>query len=90
MTDAVTILEKLRTSNSWDFWTVAERKAMLEIYCSICKKEANILSLVYSYHNCEDIYRDFDMRYLKDKINDVNIALQELSQERLPTNEKKV
>lgn len=81
MTDAVTILEKLRTSNCWDFWTPMEKKALLEIYYTICKKETNLLSLVFHYHPCdsyEDIFRDFDISYLKDKTRGVQVALNEL------------
>lgn len=81
------IIKKLKqdidvySKSPWDSWSLEERKKLLEIYLIFCKKEPEIYSLIYSYHGCdswEDIFRDYDIRELRDKARGVQIALDEL------------
>ena len=58
-----------------------EIKKLLQIYLIFCKKEDEVFKMIYSLHGCdtyEDIFRDFDYRYIEDKIAGVEIALNEL------------
>jgi hypothetical protein len=62
----------------WDSWSLQEQKQLLDIYLLISTKESQIFSLIYSYHGCdswEDIFRDYDIRYLKDKASGVKEAI---------------
>lgn len=80
------ILEKLQQiSNNrdlaWDDWTIQEIQQLLQIYSTISRKEKHIFDVIYRYHECdswEDIFRDYDMTYLKDKAEGVEIALTEV------------
>lgn len=81
-TNAENIIEKLRnienTSNVLDTWSLEEKKQLLNIYHIISKKESAIFDLIYSNHGCdswEDIFRDYDRQYLKDKASGVNVAI---------------
>ena len=68
--------------NKWNEWTPEERKKLLEIYLIISKKESHIFELIYHYHGCdswEDIFRDYDISYLQDKADGVEIALNEFN-----------
>jgi len=87
------ILEKIkniqRSSNSgdgdWSDWTLEEKIKVLEVYLILCKKEKYIFELIYSNHGCdswEDIFRDYDPTYLKDKMDGVKIAIENLKDER--------
>jgi len=78
------IIEKLKQLNDktdknvFDNWTLDEEKQLLEIYFIISKKESHIFNLIYKYHGCdswEDIFRDYKIRYLKDKADGVEIAI---------------
>ena len=74
-------LTKIEDNNSWKNWTLEEKKQILEIYFIISKKEDHIFDLIYNYHGCdswEDIFRDYDNRYLEDKTNGVEIAINEI------------
>jgi len=54
-------------------------KNALKIYLIISKKEKHIFKLIYDYHECdswEDIFRDYDKAYLKDKAVGVEMAIQ--------------
>jgi len=65
----------------WKDWSVEEIKQLLDMYLIISKKEYHIFELIYSYHGCdswEDIFRDYDEKYLKDKAIGVEIAINEL------------
>jgi hypothetical protein len=58
-----------------------EIKKLLQLYLIFCKKEDEVFKMIYSIHGCdsyEDIFRDFDYRYIEDKIAGVEIALNEL------------
>ncbi len=66
----------------WNNWTLEERKKLLELYFIISKKESHIFDLIYNYHGCdswEDIFRDYDKVYLKDKEIGVKIAIDEIN-----------
>jgi hypothetical protein len=83
------ILEKLNkienTKNKFDNWSLEEIKQLLDMYFIISKKENHIFRLIYSYHGCdswEDIFRDYDMQYLKDKAIGVEIAINEIIKEK--------
>lgn len=65
-------------------WTLEEMKALLDIYLIISKKESHIFHLIYQYHSCdswEDIFRDYDKTYLKDKAKGVKIAIKYIKNE---------
>jgi len=56
----------------------------LDIYLIISKKENHIFKLIYGYHGCdswEDIFRDYDRQYLKDKATGVEIAINEITEQ---------
>lgn len=69
--------------NKWNNWTLEERKKLLNLYLIISKKEHHIFDLIYRYHGCdswEDIFRDYDINYLKDKKDGVKIAIEEIKE----------
>ena len=80
------IIEKLKQVddiNTWDNWTIEEKKQLLDIYYIISRKESHIFNLIYTYHSCdswEDIFRDYNVHYLKDKTDGVKIAITEIEQ----------
>ena len=77
------IIEKLSQiedieSTPFSIWTMEERKQLLELYLLISKKESKIFRLIYNFNgtDCyEDIFRDYDRQYLKDKIDGVQDAI---------------
>lgn len=81
MENIIDKLAKIEDNNPWKNWTLEEKKKLLDIYFVISKKETHIFDLIYSYHGCdswEDIFRDYDSKYLEDKKNGVEIAIHEL------------
>ena len=59
-----------------------EIKRLLKIYLIFCKKEEEIFKMIYSLHgtDCyEDIFRDYNYKYIEEKIEGVEIALNELN-----------
>ena len=81
MENIIDKLNKIEDNNSLNNWTLEEKKKLLDIYFIISKKEAHIFNLIYNYHGCdswEDIFRDFDSRYLEDKKIGVEIAIDEI------------
>lgn len=71
----------MEDNNTWENWTLEEKKNLLDIYFIISKKEAHIFDLIYNYHGCdgwEDIFRDYDGKYLEDKTVGVEIAINEI------------
>jgi len=51
------------------------------MYYTISQKEKYIFGLIYRHHGCdswEDIFRDYNKEYLKDKADCVKIAIEEL------------
>lgn len=57
------------------------KKKLLEIYFAISKRETHIFDLIYNYHSCdswEDIFRDYDSKYLEDKTTGVGVAVDEI------------
>lgn len=79
------IINKLNGSKSiLDTWTSEEIKQLLNIYLIISKKEHHIFDLIYNYHDCdswEDIFRDYDIDYLKDKSRGVQIAIKQIEKQ---------
>ncbi len=80
------LLEKLNqikdNKKDFDNWSLEEQKQLLDIYFIICKNEAHIFKLIYKYHGCdswEDIFRDYDIKYLEDKADGVQIAIDEIT-----------
>ena len=79
------ILQKLALikdeKNTLDQWSLQEKKQLLDLYLIISKNEKHIFDLIYRYHGCdswEDIFRDYDEIYLKDKSRGVEIAIDEI------------
>lgn len=73
---------KLKDDNELNYWTLAEKKRLLDIYHIISEKEAYIFDLIYRHHGCdswEDIFRDYDPMYLKDKVVGVKLAIDEIT-----------
>ena len=77
------IIEKLSQiedieSTPFRIWTMEERKQLLELYLLISKKESKIFQSIYNFNgsDCyEDIFRDYDIQYLEDKIDGVQDAI---------------
>lgn len=79
------IIEKLKEINEnksiFHNWSLEEIKKLLDIYFIISKKEDYIFDLIYMYHkgdSWEDIFRDYDIQYLEDKTNGVEVAINEI------------
>ncbi len=76
------IINKLKVTNSdWSNWSLEEKKQLLELYLLISKKEHHIFKLIYNNHDCdswEDIFRDYSMNYLDDKLRGVRVAIENL------------
>jgi len=82
------IIEKLKQiedeTHDWYNWSLEQKKQLLDIYFIISKKETHILDLIYKYHQCdswEDIFRDYNIKYLDNKANGVEIAINEINEE---------
>jgi hypothetical protein len=83
MQNIIEKLNQLDNRNEWKSWSLREKKQMLEFYLMICKKENHLFDLVYRFHECdswEDIFRDYDMGYLEDKIRGVEIAIENIEE----------
>jgi hypothetical protein len=81
MENIIDKLTKIEDDNSLNKWSLEEKKKLLDLYFVISKKETHIFNLIYKYHGCdswEDIFRDYDTRYLEDKITGVEIAIDEI------------
>lgn len=80
------IINKLKTLNPhspFDNWSKDELKELLTLYLVFSKKEQHIFNLIYKYHGCdswEDIFRDYDTNYLRDKARGVEIAIEQLEE----------
>jgi hypothetical protein len=72
------ILSKLNTENSL---TVLEKKQILKLYLSVCKREYEIFKLIYDIHGCnayKDIFNEYDPYYFESKIDGIEIAIDQL------------
>ena len=81
MENIIDKLTKIEDNNSWKNWSLEEKKKLLDIYFIISKKETHIFNLIYNYHGCgswEDIFCDYDKKYLEDKKVGVEIAIDEI------------
>ena len=90
MENIIDKLAKIEDNKSWKNWTLEEQKQILDIYCILSKKETHIFDLVYNYHGCdswEDIFRDYDSKYLEDKTIGVEIAINEIVEQIKSTKE---
>jgi hypothetical protein len=80
---------KNKKDKAFDNWTLEERQQLLELYFIISNKEPHIFDLIYEYHGCdswEDIFRDYKISYLKDKAVGVEIAINEIKNEKNSSN----
>jgi hypothetical protein len=82
------VIEKLNqikdNKQGFDNWSLEEQKQLLDIYLIISKKETHIFKLIYDYHGCdnwEDIFRDYDIKFLQDKAVGVEIAIEEITEQ---------
>ena len=76
-------LEKIKDYDHWESWSLEDKKELLELYYIISKKEKFIFGLIYNFHGCdswEDIFRDYDSTYLKDKATGVKISIKEIAE----------
>ena len=81
MENIIDKLTKIEDNNSCENWTLDEKKQLLDIYFIMSKKETHIFDLIYKYHSCdswEDIFRDYDSKYLEDKTTGVKNAINEI------------
>ncbi len=70
----------------WSNWTDEEKQKLLNIYLIISKKENHIFDLIYRCHGCdswEDIFRDYNTDYLNDKAGGVQVAIDQLVENKL-------
>lgn len=84
MENIIDKLSKIEDNDSWENWTLEEKKKILDIYFIISKKETHIFDLIYNYHGCdswEDIFRDYDSKYLEDKTIGLEIAINEINEQ---------
>jgi hypothetical protein len=83
MENIIDKLTKIEDNKFWENWTLEEKKQILDVYFIISKKETHIFDLIYNYHGCdswEDIFRDYDSKYLEDKTTGVEIAINEIAE----------
>lgn len=83
MENIIDKLSKIEDNNSWKNWSLEEKKKILDIYFIISKKETHIFDLIYDHHGCdswEDIFRDYDSKYLEEKTIGVEIAINEIDE----------
>jgi len=84
MKNSVNNYKKWESYKNWESWTLEEKKQLLELYLSISNNEQYIFELIYNHHGCdswEDIFRDYDINYLKDKAVGVEIAIESITEE---------
>ena len=56
---------------------------MLQLYLLISKHEAQIFDLIWAHHGCdswEDMFRDYDTHWLKEKEEGVKVALHTMNE----------
>ena len=82
MKNLIEKLDKIKDNkNTFDSWSLDEIKQLLDLYLIISKKETHIFKLICNYHGCdswEDIFRDYNIKYLEDKADGVEIAIKEV------------
>ena len=82
MENLIEKLDKIKDNkNTFDSWSLDEIKQLLDLYLIISKKETHIFKLICNYHGCdswEDIFRDYNIKYLEDKADGVEIAIKEV------------
>jgi hypothetical protein len=75
MENLIEKLDKMKDNkNPFNDWSLDEIKQLLNLYFIISKKENHIFNLIYRFHGCdswEDLFRDYNIKYLKDKADGV-------------------
>ena len=82
-------LSRIEDDGVWNEWSTEEKKKLLDIYYIFSQKEAHIFKLIYDNHGCdswEDVFRDYDEKYLEDKAVGVKIAIDEIERREKPAN----
>jgi len=54
------------------------------MYLIISKKELHIFNLIWNNHGCdswEDIFRDYNINYLEEKTNGVQVAIENINKQ---------
>lgn len=77
--------EYRKENKVFDHWTSDEKKKLLELYLLISQNEHHIFSMIYKHHECdswEDIFCNYDPKYLQDKANGVQLAIDEMKQQK--------
>lgn len=75
-------LDNMDPSTVWNDWSLQEKIRLLQLYRILSKKESHLFDLIYSMHDCdswEDIFRDYDREYLKEKTIGIEVALNNLN-----------
>lgn len=83
MENIIKKLKQNKDKHGLHSWSLEEKKQLLDIYYIISKKETHIFELIYSYQGCdswEDIFRDYDVIYLRDKAIGVKAAIDEMNE----------
>ena len=79
MENLIEKLDKMKDNkNPFNDWSLDEIKQLLNSYFIISKKENHIFNLIYRFHGCdswEDLFRDYNIKYLEDKADGVEIAI---------------
>ena len=79
MENLIEKLDKIKDNkNPFDDWSLDEIKQLLDLYFIISKKENHIFNLIYRFHGCdswENMFRDYNIKYLEDKADGVEIAI---------------
>jgi hypothetical protein len=86
-------LNQIQDKKDFNHWSLEEKKQLLDIYLNISRQEGHIFRLIYSYHGCdswEDIFRDYDKTYLRDKAVGVEIAIEEITTQINREKQKKI
>jgi hypothetical protein len=63
---------------------IGRNESIVRYIFDYIEKESHIFHLIYQYHSCdswEDIFRDYDKTYLKDKAKGVKIAIKYIKNE---------
>ena len=85
MENIIEKLQKIGEENTgFGNWNLEETLKLLELYHIVSKQETNIFNLIYKFHGCdtwEDIFRDYDINYLRDKAQGVEIAIKEITEQ---------
>ena len=82
MENIIEKLDKVEDRRDFNNWSLEEIKKLFDMYHIISRKEKHLFKLIYRYHGCdswEDIFRDYDEQYLRDKADGVEVAIKEIN-----------